>query len=126
MAEAKKNVVKNAPIEKVKEELLARKLQLEQEMTNLYQEKFSDDQVQDVGDQALSSSMESLRSSLQDTKLDEYNRLIKALEMIEEGTYGICVDCGLPIPEKRLKSFPNATRCLACQEAFEETQVGHY
>ena len=40
--------------------------------------------------------------------------------MIEDGTYGECVDCHNPISEKRLKSFPNATRCLVCQEAFEE------
>lgn len=124
MTEAKKDVTRVSELKKVKEELLKRKLELEEEMTNLYQEKFSDDQVQDVGDQALTSTMESLRSSLQDTKLDEYNRIVKALEMIEDGTYGICVDCGMPISEKRLKSFPNATRCLACQEAFEESKSG--
>ena len=120
MNEAKGGSVR-ADLKKIREELLARKIELEQEMTSLYQEKFSDDQVQDPGDQALSSTMESLRSSLQDTKIGEYNRLIKALEMIDDGTYGICADCQLPISEKRLKSFPNATRCLACQELFEES-----
>lgn len=124
MNEAKKGVTRASELKKVKDELLQRKMELEQEMTSLYQEKFSDDQVQDVGDQALTSTMESLRSSLQDTKLDEYNRVVKALEMIEDGSYGICVDCELPISEKRLKSFPNATRCLSCQEAFEETKSG--
>ncbi len=76
--------------------------------------------MQDPGDQALTSTMESLRSSLQDTRIDEFNRIVKALKMIDEGTYGICVDCELPISEKRLKLYPDATRCLACQEAFEE------
>ena len=122
MSEAKKDA-RVANLEKVKAELLARKQELEQEMTTLYQDKFSDDQVQDVGDQALTSVMESLKSSFHDTKLEEYNRIIKALDMIKEGTYGICVDCGMPILEKRLKSFPNATRCLACQEAYET--AGH-
>lgn len=122
MNEAKNN--RSLEMQKVKSELMARKSELEQEMVSLYQEKFSDDQVQDVGDQALTSTMESLRSSLHDTKMDEYNRLVKALEMIEDGTYGICADCQLPISEKRLKSFPNATRCLACQEAFEESKPG--
>ena len=118
MSEAKKDT-RVANLEKVKAELLTRKQELEQDMTTLYQDKFSDDQVQDVGDQALTSVMESLKSSFHDTKLEEYNRIIKALDMIKEGTYGICVDCGMPILEKRLKSFPNATRCLACQEAYE-------
>lgn len=115
MSEAKKNT-KN--LEAVKKELLARKLELEQELAD--SKKFSDDEVQDPGDQAISSTMESLRSSLQDTWIGELNRIGKALKMINEGTYGICVDCELPISEKRLKLYPDATRCLACQEAFEE------
>lgn len=107
-------------LEEIKKLLLQRKLELEHELTQLSQEKFSDGQVQDPGDQALSSTMESLKVSLQDTERAEYNRILQALEKIEDGTYGICVDCGQPISEKRLQSFPNAARCLGCQEAFEE------
>jgi DnaK suppressor protein len=99
---------------------MAHKIELEEELSRLPQERFSDDQVQDPGDQALSSTMESLRSSIQDAKLGEYNRLVKALSMIEQGTYGVCADCSNPISDKRLKMYPDATRCIACQEAFEE------
>ncbi len=77
------------------------------------------DQVQDTGDQALSSVMETLRNSLQDAEYQEYTRIIKALQAIKNGTYGICADCGEPIAEKRLKHNPHATRCIACQETFE-------
>jgi DnaK suppressor protein len=101
-------------IGEVKEELLARKLDLEEILIRLYKEKFSDGQVQDFGDQALSSTMEALQSSLQDSRLEEYNRIVAALQMIDDGTYGICVDCHGPISEKRLKSYPNATRCIIC------------
>jgi DnaK suppressor protein len=104
----------------IKKQLLARKQEIDQELKSLLQEKFSDDQVQDVGDQALSSSMENLKTSLQNTKLEEYRRIEQALTMIEDGTYGICIDCHTAISDKRLKSFPNATRCLSCQEIFEE------
>jgi len=104
----------------IKDELLERKLELEEILIRLYKEKFSDGQVQDFGDQALSSTMEALQSSLQDSRLEEYNRIIKALAMIEDGSYGICIDCHGPISDKRLKSYPNATRCIACQEAYEE------
>lgn len=107
-------------LQEIKKELMTRKIELEQDMVQSYSEKFSDDQVQDPGDQALSSTMESLKSSIQDTRIDEFNRIVKALKMIEDGTYGICVDCELPISERRLKMYPDATRCLACQEAFEE------
>jgi len=110
----------------VKKELTDRKFELEQELALLYQEKFSDDQVQDAADLALSSTMESLKSSFQDAKLDEYRRVIRALEMLEDGTYGICGDCGLEISPRRLKMFPNAARCLACQEIHEEGGVPHH
>lgn len=113
--------IKGQPeFEKIKKELIERKLELEKEFALLYQEKFSDNQVQDPGDQALSSTMEDIRSSFQDARLAEYRRIVRALEMIQDGTYGVCMDCGNPIGDKRLKSFPNATRCLSCQEAFEE------
>lgn len=103
----------------VKQDLIKRKQDLQEDLARLYKEKYSDE-VQDLGDQALTSTMELLSSSLQDSRVEEYNRIVRALQMIEDGTYGICVDCSEPISEKRLKSYPNATRCIACQEAFEE------
>jgi len=110
-----------AALKKVKEELLVRKLELEEQLANLSAEKVSDGQVQDAGDQALSSVMESLRASLQDAEIGEYKMIIKAIDMIDQGTYGICEDCSKNISEKRLSLIPNAVRCLICQEAFEET-----
>lgn len=106
----------------VKDQLLERKLELERELTKLSSEKFADDQVQDPGDQAISSAMDALRESLKEAEHVEYSRIVKALEMIEAGTYGICIECEQPIKEKRLKHFPNATRCLICQEKFEAGQ----
>jgi DnaK suppressor protein len=110
-------------LEKVKKELQQRKMELEQELMRMSQEKVSDDQVQDPGDQAMTSTMESLRTSLQAAELMEYKRILRALEKIDEGTYGVCVDCSEPIKEKRLKLYPNAERCLSCQEAFEDQQT---
>lgn len=115
----KKNSAKGTDIGKVKQELIDRRQELQEELMRLYKEKFFDE-VQDLGDQALSSTMELLSSSLQDSRIEEFNRIVKALDMMEEGTYGICIDCHEPISEKRLKSYPNAMRCILCQELFEE------
>ena len=104
----------------IKETLIQRRNEIEQKLQQLSQEKVSDDQVQDPGDQALSSTMETLRSSLQDTELQEYNRIVRALEKIADGSYGVCIDCSGEIFAKRLQSYPNATRCLGCQETFED------
>ena len=42
-----------------------------------------------------------------------------ALKKIEEGLYGICEMCKVPIPKTRLKALPYARLCLKCQEAKE-------
>ena len=86
----------------VKKALIQRRSELDIKLQQLSAEKISDDQVQDPGDQALSSTMETLRSSLQDTELAEYNRIVRALEKIEDGTYGVCTDCGSNIAANRL------------------------
>jgi RNA polymerase-binding transcription factor len=42
-----------------------------------------------------------------------------ALERIEEGTYGTCVNCGKPIAEERLAAIPWATYCIDCKRILE-------
>lgn len=109
--------------EAIRKKLVLRKQELENALALLYKERVTEDQVQDAGDQALSSNLEELKISLHNNELDEYKMILKALEMIDNGSYGICSECGKEIAEKRLLLFPNATRCLACQEALEESQL---
>lgn len=110
-------------LDNIKHILLKRKAELEEILTSLSKEPVSDDQVKDLGDQALSSIMESIRGSYQNTEHEEYTRILTALKAVEDGTYGICTDCSQPISEKRLKFYPDACRCLACQEALEEHKL---
>jgi DnaK suppressor protein len=42
-----------------------------------------------------------------------------ALQRIADGSYGECVDCGVPISEARLRAAPEASRCIDCQEKRE-------
>ncbi|MFA1540810.1 TraR/DksA family transcriptional regulator [Actinomadura monticuli] len=42
-----------------------------------------------------------------------------ALERIAAGGYGLCVDCGEPVPEGRLEARPDAARCLPCQTGHD-------
>jgi DnaK suppressor protein len=44
----------------------------------------------------------------------------KALERLEEGTYGICEECGQQISEKRLQAMPFALYCVDCQRELEK------
>ena len=42
-----------------------------------------------------------------------------ALHRIDAGTFGICVECGVEVPLKRLQVLPQAARCIRCQKAAE-------
>ena len=42
-----------------------------------------------------------------------------ALKRIEEGTYGVCTNCGKEIPVERLEALPWATLCIDCQRGLE-------
>ena len=44
----------------------------------------------------------------------------EALEKIQEGTYGICEECGDEIGSGRLKAMPLAKLCIACQSQNEK------
>ena len=121
MSEEKKQSREIKNLNLIREQLIERKRELDQELGELYRPDINTE-VQDIGDQAMSASMETIKISLQNAELEEYNRILKALQMIDEGSYGICVDCSQPISEKRLKLYPNATRCLKCQEQYEETK----
>lgn len=106
-------------IDKMKKNLQYRRAEMLGQLNQLANEKVSDGQVQDSGDEALSISMEHLQSSLQQTDMDEIRLIDGALERICRQEYGVCIDCANPIPEKRLENFPYAARCVACQEKFE-------
>ena len=42
-----------------------------------------------------------------------------ALARVNEGKYGVCMDCGREITKVRLDALPFAVRCVACEEARE-------
>jgi len=44
------------------------------------------------------------------------NYLDKALNMIDDKTFGICIACNQLIPKDRLKEVPHTTKCVDCKE----------
>lgn len=44
----------------------------------------------------------------------------EALARLEKGSYGLCIDCGEKIADARLEFRPEAARCLADQEKYED------
>ena len=42
--------------------------------------------------------------------------LDKALGMIEDGTFGVCIICDKLIPKERLMEVPHSNKCVTCKE----------
>jgi DnaK suppressor protein len=56
---------------------------------------------------------------LQNTSQERIDEINVALARMDAGTYGICENCGKPIPPERLEALPFATRDVACQALLE-------
>ncbi len=52
---------------------------------------------------------------LEKTLEKSLEKINEALEAIEKGSYGKCIECGKTIPEERLLAFPTANKCMDCK-----------
>ena len=73
----------------------------------------------DSGDQALLDLEREMGISLQEKRNRERQMIDEALVSLEEGSYGVCVECGAEISEKRLVVMPFTRLRVACQEKIE-------
>ena len=77
--------------------------------------------VGDVVDFALDSAQDEISSQLAEVESRELASIEKALQRIEQGSFGNCEGCGSNIPLARLKALPYATYCIECQREIERT-----
>ncbi|NML48268.1 TraR/DksA family transcriptional regulator [Ramlibacter sp. G-1-2-2] len=54
----------------------------------------------------------------------ELSQVSSALRRMEEGSYGLCQDCGEAIDERRLMALPATPYCTACQTIHERPAPG--
>jgi DnaK suppressor protein len=59
--------------------------------------------------------------SLTNNIRDLTEKIDHAMELIEQGTYGLCERCGKPIEKARIKALPYATLCIKDKQAEERT-----
>ncbi len=125
---AKKSRKKKAPEGRhssLKEILLAKREALIQEIKQQLGQSVTEEQqrrleaAMDSGDQALVDLEREMGISLQEMRNRERQLIDDALESLDEGTYGMCADCGEEISEKRLNALPFARLCVECQSKRE-------
>jgi DnaK suppressor protein len=76
----------------------------------------------DVSDQAATESDTNFLLRRQDRESKLAGKIQEALGRIDDGTYGICEDCGKEISKQRLKARPVTTLCIDCKTLQEEEE----
>lgn len=116
--------LRKSDIEKIKKMLLAQKEELIKKTQDTMRDEseFDKDDLPDEIDHASFEYNQSLTLRLRDREQYLLNKIIKALKMIDEGTYGICESCGDYIDVKRLMARPVATLCIKCKEEQEKRE----
>ena len=80
----------------------------------------------DPTDRATAESDRSFELRIRDRERKLLAKIKSAIDRIDEGTYGVCEDCGDDISEKRLEARPVTTLCIDCKSEQEsiESQKG--
>jgi DnaK suppressor protein len=73
----------------------------------------------DSGDMSQSIFDREMDATLVEQTERRLEQVKRALEKIEDGTYGICDDTGENIPRGRLEAIPEAIRTVEAQQRFE-------
>ncbi len=79
-------------------------------------------QVLDEGESSEVNIQEDIEFALIEMQAETLNKIDAALRRINEGTYGLCFECGAEIAEQRLRALPFAVRCRDCEEVRETAQ----
>ncbi len=73
-------------------------------------------------DRALSESSRTIELRKRDRERKLIQKIQKAIQKTEDGTYGVCELCGEEITEDRLEVRPETTLCISCKEEQEEVE----
>jgi DnaK suppressor protein len=77
------------------------------------------DESPDFTDEASIESERDLVFRIKERESGLIRKIKDALMRLEDGTFGICQECGGEISEKRLEARPIAALCIKCKEEQE-------
>jgi DnaK suppressor protein len=125
-----KTSIDSAPTERRSARLKRfKKIFLEQRNSILYNDRIIredfnasvDDRFDEV-DQASTDVEQSMRMRLRSREMLYLKKVDEALKRIEDGSFGLCEECGEEIEVRRLEARPTATLCVACKEEEERRE----
>ena len=109
-------------LEKYRRLLEQKKSELSDELAKARdaEEETTEEATQDIADKAVSSYTREFLYSLTDGERTVLLRIDEALNRIDDGTYGYCLNCGVQMSDKRLAAVPWTPHCVDCQELAEK------
>jgi RNA polymerase-binding transcription factor DksA len=105
-------------------ELLERKREsIERELVELRSERGGDGELSKIDQHPADTGTELFENERDQSMIERLESELEAIERaskrIEDGTYGLSVESGEPIPDRRLEAVPHAERTVAEQARFE-------
>ena len=76
----------------------------------------------DEMDLASSEYLQSFQFRLRGREKAFLDKIGKAIDKIDKGTFGVCDDCAEKISVKRLEARPETTLCIRCKEDQERVE----
>ncbi len=81
-----------------------------------------DETFPDPNDRATLESDRNFTLRIRDRERKLISKIEKAIERIEDGSFGICEECGCEISARRLEARPVTTLCIECKEEQERKE----
>ncbi|MGV3624860.1 MAG: conjugal transfer protein TraR [Archangium gephyra] len=124
---SEKGVLSQKDLKRFKKSLEdSRKAILENARKTMEEESnFDTDDLPDEIDQASSEYAQSMAFRLRDREKFLLKKIEKALQRIEDGSFGMCERCEEPISMKRLEARPVTTLCIRCKEEQEKKEKSY-
>lgn len=109
-------------LEKYRRVLEVKKVELSDELAKARSAEVetTEESTQDIADKAVSSYTREFLYSLTDGERTVLLQIDEALNRIDDGAYGFCLNCGAAISDKRLAAVPWTPHCVDCQELAEK------
>jgi len=78
------------------------------------------EELQDNGDKSVYEMLKFINASITDSRSETLDLIDAVLTKLDDGTYGVCEECGEEIPVGRLAAVPFTSHCVACQEMVDK------
>ncbi len=70
----------------------------------------------DFAEQVVQMENDAVLAGISEATAAELAQINRALAQLDQGTYGVCSQCGQAIGARRLQALPYSDRCITCAE----------